>query len=158
LNLFGGIGADTLTGSAGNDFVLGGVGNDLALLGAGNDVFGWNHGDGNDTVEGQAGTDTLRFKGAIGAENFDIFADTGRAQLFRDVASVTMNLNDVERIELRALDGADTITVSDLTDTDVKLVTVDLSADAGGGDLAEDAVIVSGTKGNDKIQVTSPSG
>jgi Ca2+-binding RTX toxin-like protein len=158
LNLFGGIGADTLTGSAGNDFVLGGVGNDLAFLGAGNDVFGWNHGDGNDTVEGQAGTDTLRFKGAIGAENFDIFADTGRAQLFRDVASVTMNLNDVERIELRALDGADTITVSDLTGTDVKLVTVDLSADAGGGDLAEDAVIVSGTNGNDKIQVTSPSG
>ena len=35
-----------------------------ARLGAGNDTFVWNPGDGNDTVEGQDGTDTLLFNGA----------------------------------------------------------------------------------------------
>ena len=39
--------------------VIGGRGNDVALLGAGNDTFVWNPGDGSDTVEGQAGNDTL---------------------------------------------------------------------------------------------------
>jgi Ca2+-binding RTX toxin-like protein len=158
LQLFGGLGADTLIGSAGNDFVDGDDGNDLALLGAGNDFFQWNPGDDNDTIEGQAGIDTVQFSGAVVAENIDIFADTGRAEIFRDVDNATVDLNDIERIEVRALNGADNITVSDLTGTDVKLVTIDLSADGGGGDLAKDTVTVSGTNGNDKIQVTSPFG
>jgi Ca2+-binding RTX toxin-like protein len=158
LNLFGGTGADTLIGSAGNDFVLGGTGNDRASLGAGNDLFHWDSGDGSDTVEGGAGTDTLRVFGSDVAENFDIFADSGRALLFRDVGNATMDLNDVERIELETVGGADNITVADLTGTDVKLVTIDLSAFVGGGDLAKDTVTISGTNGNDKILVTSPSG
>ncbi len=32
-------------------------------MGGGNDVFIWNPGDGNDTIEGGTGNDTLRFKG-----------------------------------------------------------------------------------------------
>jgi Ca2+-binding RTX toxin-like protein len=154
LNLFGGIGADKFLGSAGDDFVLGGLGNDLAFLGAGNDVFVWNPGDGNDTVEGQAGIDTLRFNGAVLAENIEIFVDSGRAQVFRDVGGTTTDANDVERIELEAFGGADNITVGDLSGADVKLVAIDL----GGADLAKDTVTVAGTNGNDKIQVTSLSG
>ncbi len=45
----------------------------------------------------------------------------------RDIGNVTMDLNDVEHIELNALGGADTITVSDLTGTDVKQVALDLA-------------------------------
>ncbi len=56
--LLGSQGADVLLGGDGNDFVFGDNGNDVALLGAGDDVFQWDPGDGNDTVEGQAGTDT----------------------------------------------------------------------------------------------------
>ena len=48
------------------------LGNDIAFLGAGNDVFQWNPGDGNDTVEGQDGTDRLLFFGANVSENVSI--------------------------------------------------------------------------------------
>ena len=54
--------SETLSvGTAGNDSVSGAAGDDLAFLGAGNDLFQWEPGDGNDTVEGEAGTDTLLF-------------------------------------------------------------------------------------------------
>ena len=58
LTLLGGIGEEVFIGSPGNDLVNGQDGNDTALLGAGNDTFGWNPGDDNDTIEGQAGRPT----------------------------------------------------------------------------------------------------
>src|SRR5215467_13013613 len=60
----GGDGNDVLFGGDGNDVVAGGRGNDTAFLGTGDDTFVWNPGDGSDTVEGQAGFDTLLFNGA----------------------------------------------------------------------------------------------
>ena len=117
--ILGSQGDDTLLGGDGNDFVFGNNGNDLALLGAGDDVFQWDPGDGNDTVEGQDGTDTMLFFGANIAENIDISANGGRVRFFRDIANVTMDLNDVERIDFRALGGADNIVVGDLSGTDV---------------------------------------
>ena len=90
-------GDDILIGSEGGDLINGGDGNDTALIGAGDDVFVWNPGDDNDTLEGQAGVDTmLDFNGANIAENIDISANGGRVRFFRDVANVTMDLNDVE--------------------------------------------------------------
>src|SRR5262249_35848214 len=102
----GGNGADTLLGGDGNDFIDGNQGNDTAFLGAGDDVFQWDPGDGNDTVEGQAGFDTLVFSGANINENIDISANGGRVRFFRDIASVTMDVNGVERIDFHALGGA----------------------------------------------------
>ena len=110
---------------------IGGRGNDVALLGNGNDTFVWNPGDGSDVVEGQAGTDTLLFNGANVNENIDISANGSRARLIRDVGNVTMDLNGVEHIQLAALGGADTVTVNDLTGTDVTQVAIDLAGDAG---------------------------
>ena len=109
-----------MLGGDGNDTVVGGRGDDTAFLGNGNDTFTWNPGDGSDVVEGQAGTDTLVFNGANIDENIDISANGSRVRLFRDVGNVTMDLNGVENIQLNALGGADTITVNDLTGTDVK--------------------------------------
>ena len=40
----------------------------------------------------------------------------------RDVANITMDLNDVEHIKFNALGGADNITVGDLAGTDVTQV------------------------------------
>ena len=105
----GGLGADVLIGSEGDDLVNGGDGNDTALMGAGDDTFVWNPGDDNDTLEGQAGFDTMLFNGANIAENIDISANGGRVRFIRDVANVTMDLNDVEGIDFNALGGADTI-------------------------------------------------
>ncbi|HEY2230987.1 MAG TPA: calcium-binding protein [Xanthobacteraceae bacterium] len=160
LTINGGDGNDTITGSAGNDVVIGGRGNDTSFLGKGDDQFVWNPGDGSDTVEGGAGFDTLLFNGANVGENIDISANGSRARLFRDVGNVTMDLNGIESIKLNALGGADTITVDDLTGTDVKQVAIDLGSPPGGGtgDGAADTVVINGTSGNDVITITDSNG
>src|SRR5437763_9287149 len=107
----GGDGADVLLGGDGNDVVTGGRGNDVALMGGGDDTFVWNPGDGSDTVEGQAGQDALLFNGANVSEQIDISANGSRVRFTRDVASITMDLDDVETIEFRALGGADSVTI-----------------------------------------------
>jgi Ca2+-binding RTX toxin-like protein len=154
LTLNGGDGSDTITGGGGNDLVVGGRGNDLARMGAGDDTFVWNPGDGSDTVEGQAGFDTLQFNGANINENIDISANGSRVRLSRDVAAITMDLNSVERINVAALGGADTITVGDLTKTGVSQVALDL----GGADGQTDTVIVNGTAASDTINVVNNNG
>ena len=103
--IFGSQGADILLGGDGNDFIFGDNGNDIAFMGAGDDVFQWDPGDGNDIVEGQDGTDRMLFNGANIAENIDIVANGGRALFLRNVASVTMDMNDVEVVDFRALGG-----------------------------------------------------
>ncbi len=60
----------------------------------------------------------------------------GRALFTRNVANVLMDLNDTEAIRFSALGGADTITVNDLSGTDVTTVDIDLSAAGGAGDGA----------------------
>jgi Ca2+-binding RTX toxin-like protein len=155
LTMNGGLGNDVFLGSEGDDLILGGDGDDLALMGAGDDTFAWNPGDDNDTLEGQAGFDTMLFNGANVAELIDISANGGRAIFFRNVASVVMDLNDVEKIEFNALGGADTITVNDLSGTDVTEVLIDLAAAGGAGDGQADQVILNATSGDDVVVVTS---
>jgi Ca2+-binding RTX toxin-like protein len=154
LTMNGGLGSDQLLGSQGNDLINGGDGNDVALMGAGDDTFVWNPGDDNDTLEGQSGFDTMLFNGANIAENIDISANGGRVRFFRDVASVTMDLNDVESVDFKALGGADTIVVNDLSGTDLTEVNTDLAAFVGGGgDAQPDDVIVTGTNGDDVVVI-----
>jgi Ca2+-binding RTX toxin-like protein len=148
LALNGGLGADTLLGSAGNDLVNGGDGNDTAQMGAGDDTFVWNPGDDNDTLEGQDGFDTMLFSGAGVGESIGVSANGGRVQFSRDVASVTMDLDDVESIDFRALGGADTIVVNDLGGTDVTEVNTALAV-GGAGDGQPDNVVVQGTNDDD---------
>ena len=156
--ILGSQGADTILGGDGNDFVFGDNGNDLAQMGAGDDLFQWNPGDGNDTIDGQDGSDTLLFFGANINERIDIVANAGHALFIRDVATVTMDLDNVEQIEFRALGGADNITLGDLSGTDVTRVDVDLRGPNGGGDGAADTVTVTGTQGADVIGVAGDSG
>jgi Ca2+-binding RTX toxin-like protein len=160
LVLNGGDGDDLLVGSGGNDLVDGGRGNDVALLGNGDDSFVWNPGDGSDTVEGQAGTDTLLFNGANVNENIDISANGDRVRLFRDVGNVTMDLHGVEHIQLNTLGGADTVTVNNLTGTDVKQVAIDLGSPPGSGtgDGQTDTVVINATSGDDVISIANVNG
>jgi Ca2+-binding RTX toxin-like protein len=156
--LLGSQGADVFLGGAGDDFIFGDNGNDLALMGAGDDKFQWDPGDGNDTVEGQDGTDTMLFFGSDASENIDIAANGGRVIFFRNVANVTMDLNDVEQIDFRALGGADNIVVGDLSGTDVTKVDLDLRGPNGGGDGAADTVTVNGTQGADVFGAAGDAG
>jgi Ca2+-binding RTX toxin-like protein len=154
----GGAGDDRITGSQGNDLIRGGAGSDAASLGAGDDVFVWNPGDGSDTVDGQAGADTLTFIGSNLDEKFDISANGKRVSLVRDLGNVTMDVNNTETIDLRALGGADTITVNDLSGTDVSKVKIDLAAAGGDGDGQVDTIVINATNGDDAITVTNNNG
>jgi Ca2+-binding RTX toxin-like protein len=153
LTMNGGLGNDVFLGSEGDDLVNGGDGDDLMLAGAGDDTFVWNPGDDNDTLEGQAGFDRMIFNGANVAESIDISPVGGRVRFFRDVASVTMDLNDIEGIDYNALGGADVVVVNDLSGTDVVEVNVNLASVGGGGDAQPDTVIVNGTNTDDVILV-----
>lgn len=148
-SLFGSQGADTFLGGDGDDFVFGDNGDDIAFLGAGNDTFQWDPGDGNDTIEGQDGKDTMLFFGSNASETINLSANGGRARFTRDVANVTMDMNDLERVDFRALGGADTIVIGDLTGTDVTDIALDLKGPNGGGDGVADSVTVNATQNAD---------
>jgi Ca2+-binding RTX toxin-like protein len=157
-SLLGSQGADTLLGGDNDDSIFGDNGDDVALMGAGDDAFQWNPGDGNDTLEGQDGTDQMRFFGANIGENIDISANGGRVRFLRNIANVTMDLDDVENIDFRALGGADNIVVGDLTGTDLNPIDLDLRGPNGGGDGAADAVTVNGTQGGDAFSAAGDAG
>ncbi len=155
----GGDGDDLLIGGDGRDTIDGGRGNDTALLGSGDDSFVWDPGDGSDTVEGQSGKDVMDFHGSNAAERISLSANGSRVRLSRDVAAITMDLNGVEAVNVNTLGGADTVTVGDLTGTDLSAANVDLSGTpGGGGDGAADNVIVDGTAAADNVDVGSDDG
>jgi Ca2+-binding RTX toxin-like protein len=158
--LLGGAANEILLGGEGNDFIDGNRGNDTAFMGAGDDVFQWDPGDGSDIVEGQEGFDTMLFNGAGASENINISANGNRAIFFRDVGNITMDNNDVERLEFNALGGADNVVVNDLSGTDATEVLVDLESALGSGvgDGVVDRVSVNGTAGNDVAALSSVNG
>jgi Ca2+-binding RTX toxin-like protein len=167
LTLDGGSGNDTLRGGDGNDILLGGTGNDLvdgnigsdtAELGTGNDTFQWDPGDGSDTIEGQGGADAIAFNGSNAAERIEVGANGSRVRLTRDIAGITMDADGIERLNVRTLGSADTVTVDDLGGTALKTVGVDLNGFDGTGDGAPDTVIANGTDAVDKVDVGSAGG
>jgi Ca2+-binding RTX toxin-like protein len=149
----GGDGAETLLGGDGDDAIDGNGGADVGLLGAGDDSFTWDPGDGSDVVEGEAGNDTLVFNGAAVAENFDLSANGNRLRFFRNAGNITMDVDDTERVDLRALGGMDNTVVNDLSATDVKNILLDLATDA-----AVDTTTINGTAGNDTIAMAPNAG
>jgi hypothetical protein len=157
---FGGSGNELFRTGNGNDTVDGNRGTDTALLGNGTDVFIWDPGDGSDVIKGGRGPDTLLFNGSAAAEKFVASANGRRLRFTRDVGNIVMDADDVERLKLNALGGADTVTVDELRRTDVRRVDIDLGAqlDARGGDSAVDAVTVTGTNGKDRIRVSGSDG
>jgi Ca2+-binding RTX toxin-like protein len=155
--ILGSNGADTLLGGDGNDFIDGQQGNDVAWLGAANDVFQWDPGDGSDTVRGGAGFDTLVFNGSNAGENIDVSANGERVRLFRNVGSITMDLNDIESIDLNALGGADNIVINDLTGTDLTGLNISLASTLGGsvGDGLADTITINASNSDDVIVIVA---
>jgi Ca2+-binding RTX toxin-like protein len=146
---------ETFRGGSGNDLVDGGKGNDTAHLGDGNDTFRWDNGEGSDVIEGQDGSDTMVFNGAAIAENVTMTANGRRLTFFRVQGNVTMDTEGVEIVEDNTLGGADSVTVNDLTGTDVTQTNLDLAGTLGGSaaDGAVDNVVVNGTDGVDTIDI-----
>ena len=71
----------------------------------------------------------------------------------RNVAAITMDLNDVESIVAKTFGGADNVVVNDLSGTDVTNVVADLTAVGGGDDAQPDNVIANATNGDDVVNV-----
>ena len=82
-------------------------------------------------------------------------ANGGRLIFFRQPGNVTMNTDDVEIVDFNALGGPDSITVNDLSGTDVTQTNLDLAGALGGNapDGPLDSVVVNGTDGVDDINV-----
>jgi Ca2+-binding RTX toxin-like protein len=156
--LIGGPGADVLIGGSGNDLIDGGGDDDVALLGDGDDAFVWKPGGGFDTVEGEAGSDTLHVVGDDAGGTVDIVPDTGRVRVFQDGATETNDVGGVETIAYLAGGGADSLLVYDMTGTELTRVDVDLAPPAGSVDGAVDTVTVNGTQGDDDIGVAGENG
>jgi Ca2+-binding RTX toxin-like protein len=158
--LLGSNGADLLIGGADNDFIDGQQGNDVVFLGDSDDTFQWDPGDGSDTVEGQAGTDTLLFNGSNGSEIFDVAPNGSRTRFTRNLGNIVMDLDDIETLDLNALGSTDTIIVNDLSATDVAGVNINLASTLGGstGDAQPDNVIINGTGWNDSVSVIGGAG
>src|SRR5688572_28838121 len=142
--LLGSNGIDSFHGGEGNDFIDGQQGNDVAFLGAGDDTFQWDPGDGSDVVEGQDGSDTMLFNGSGGAEIFETSANGQRVRFTRNLGNIVMDLNDVENLDLNTLGSTDTVTINDLSGTDLVDVDIDLASTIGGtaGDGQADVIIV----------------
>jgi len=151
--LIGGSGTQVFIGGRGNDVIDGNQGADTAFLGQGDDNFVWDQGDGSDVVEGGKGFDTMVFNGFGANEVMTATANGGRVLFTRVQGNIVMDLDDVEAIDVRPLGGTDTVTVNDMTGTDLARVDVDLAGALGGptGDGLADTVTVKGTTGDDTI-------
>lgn len=142
-DLFGASGNDTVRGSVAADNLAGGDDNDLLL---------WNYGDGSDNVNGGADFDTLRVTG--GAKDEQILL--GPTQLIHGPDNAVLSLQDIERVQIAALGGADVIFVQNLEGSAFGDVQIDLAATVGGktADTKSDGVAFNGTTGGDTISLT----
>ncbi|NRF65848.1 hypothetical protein HLB44_02490 [Aquincola sp. S2] len=156
--LTGGDGADRIAGGDGTDSVTGGRGADTLLLGYGNDRAVWNPGDGSDSIDGQGGADTLQFNASNAGEKLALSADGSRVLLTRDIATVTMDLQGIETVNLQALGGADTITLQRLSGTALRQVNVDLGLFSGTGDGAVDSIEVQGRLADNLVRPSLQNG
>jgi Ca2+-binding RTX toxin-like protein len=112
-------------------------------------------------LEGQAGQNLMIFNSSNLGEKIDISANGQRMRFSRDLANITMDCAGIQLVQFNAVGGADTITVNDLSGTDVTNVSLDLSGTPGSGigDGQADTVIVNGTAGNDNVTISgTPAG
>src|SRR4051794_1672513 len=153
--LRGGDGADLLLGGSGDDVIDGNIGADTARLGAGNDHFEWDPGDGSDVVDGQSGLDVQDFNGSNIGEDITVSPDANRhVRVTRNVGAITMDLANTEAFSLRALGGADNVTINALSGTPLETATVNLAGFDGTGDAAADTVTLNGTAKADHVNLT----
>ena len=152
-------GSDTVAGGGGGDFIDGGPGADLLEGRSGDDTINWDPGDGSDTADGGSGLDTMAFNLSNAAEKINLFAVSGHAILTRDVGTITMDLDSIERVAFGpANGGVDSFVIGDLSSTNVRGVDIDLGSSTGVPDGLVDTVEVHGLASRDRIEVSTANG
>jgi hypothetical protein len=96
-------------------------------------------------VQGADGLDTLSVQGSPGADRIDVTAAGDRVRI---LGEERIELDDIDKLRLAALEGADRVEVGDLSATDVFQVDADLGP---GLDRAE----VDGSDDDDQVSVSS---
>ena len=99
--LEGGDGNDTLKGGGKSDTLYGGDGNDIVSAGSGNDEIVGGDGAGDDTYDGGAGIDTVRYSSATSGITVDLTLTSANATstLGSDLAGIgTDKLTNIENI------------------------------------------------------------
>jgi Ca2+-binding RTX toxin-like protein len=149
-NIIGGAGNDTITGSTQANILRGGAGSDNISAGSGNDTFVAVAGDGNDTYNGQGGTDTLDLSLITTATTVRL--DLGTAS---GVSIGNDTISNIERI--LGGSGIDTITAGNAPETFTGNGGADIfqfrSAGAIGSGAGNRAVITDFAHGVDKIDL-----
>lgn len=111
---------DTLAGGSGHDRVIGfrnAAGTrDVMTGGEGDDTLVWNPGDGDDTMDGQAGYDVIEVNGGNGGEQFEVKASAiaGRVQFDRLGPSpipgpFNLDIGTSEKLDFNGNGGDDTL-------------------------------------------------
>jgi len=118
--LTGGAGRDTLNGGKGNDSLSGGKGSDRVNGGSGGDRIIWNEGDGDDIINAGSDSDTVEanYSGNTVLRRKNDKVVFGRI----DVKPFQLTIDNAELFEINGDLGNDSLTVNDLTGTDVTLV------------------------------------
>jgi Ca2+-binding RTX toxin-like protein len=154
----GAAGNDTIDGGTGNDLVIGGLGADIIQLGGGNDRFQWSHPDWNDVIEGGAGFDTGIDVGIATDQTIEVNFQGGILRLYdwTGIGGPFVTMNDVERLEITPLGGADTVRVQNTNGSDLQQVAIDLASTIGGkvADTKSDYVWLLGGLSVDEIAAT----
>ena len=122
--LLGGAADDTFYAGTGDDIVVGQRGTDTAYLEDGDDRFIWNNGDGSDFINGGSGFDVTQVNGADGAgDEFDLSQENGQAIFNRlNLGLFTLTNKEIEQFEINGQGGDDSLTVNDLSGSDVQKV------------------------------------
>ena len=147
-------GVHQVSGDSDGDTFFSAAGADQFLGLAGNDRFVWDPGDGSDSIDGGADTDTLAFNGSAGGEVFALSASGTNAIFTRDVGAITMTMTAVERVELAAGNGANLFTVADMTAAGLTgpiSYTGGTGIDTVNGAAAVNPFNISGAGGNDLL-------
>ncbi len=163
--IYGSLGFDSLNAGAGNDVVYGyggddllsgGRGADTIYAGNGDDGIYWSGGDGNDFIDGQAGTDKVGIAGAdtaVQGERIEVRDSSGRVAVERftdaGITPFVLSVGTVETIEIYAFTGDDLIDGRNLT---LSALTIDAGDGADvvyGGSLAD---VLIGGLGADTIR------
>lgn len=148
---------DKLDGGSGDDTLNSGAGIDEMFGKDGNDTLIWTANQGSDKFEGGNDLDVVQVRGSSSGENYGVTNNAGRVSVFRSVGNFTLDINNVETLNLATLGGADLADIGDLAGTDLTTVNLDLGIN-GAGDLAADSVVVAGTAAADVIQAFSTAG
>ena len=163
-----GAGNDEVRGSQRPDDIQGGEGNDRLVAftnpagtrdlmqgGEGDDTLVWNPGDGSDTADGQAGSDTIEVNGGAAAEEFTVAASATPGRISFDRVTpgpFNVDIGTAERLDLNANGGDDTLNKAGGA---TGLTALAIDADGGdgndtlnGGDAAD---TLTGGAGNDRL-------